>query len=99
MPSRAAALLGYLGVEVSFRLSLMRSLYDRLTVMPLSRRITYVGDVYSSDVIDSCFKVSVTGEAAVFNIGYNGIGIFLMVPRVGISLWWIDTQVPGGKGS
>ena len=86
MPSRAEALLGALGVEVSFRVSLMRSSYDCSTVIAFSRRITYVGDVCSSDVIYSCSKVSVTGDAAVFNIGYNGIDIFLMVPRVGISL-------------
>ena len=45
-------MLGDLGVDVSSRLSFMRSSYDRLTVIPLSRRITYVGDVGSSDVID-----------------------------------------------
>ena len=64
----------------------MRSSYDRSTVMPLSRRLKYRGDGGSSDVIDSCSKSSGTGDAAVFNIGDNGIGIFLMVPRVGISL-------------
>ena len=86
MPSRSTALLGYLGIELSSRVPLTRSSYDRLNVIPLSRRITYGGDVCSSDVIDSCSKVSGTGDAAVFNIGDNGIGIFLMVPRVGISL-------------
>ena len=86
MPSRAEAFLEDLGIELSSRLSLTRSSYDRSTVIPLSRRITYGGDVCSSDVIDSCSKVSGTGDAAVFNIGDNGIGIFLMVPRVGISL-------------
>ena len=63
----------------------MRSSYDCLTVMPLSRRITYGGDVGSSDVIDSCSKSFGTGDAEVLNIGDNVIGIFLMVPRVGIS--------------
>ena len=86
IPSRYAALLGDLGVDVSSRVSLMRSSYDCLTVMPLSSRITYVGDVGSSDVIDSCSKFSGIGDAAVFNIGDNGIIIFLMVPWVGIYL-------------
>ena len=53
MPSRSAAFLRDLGVEVSSRLSLMRSSYDISTVIPLFRRITYGGDVCSSDVIDS----------------------------------------------
>ena len=86
MPSRAVALLGDLGFEVSSRVSLMRLSYDRSTVIPLSRKITYGGDVGSSDVIDSCSEVSGTGDAEVLNIGDNGIRIFLMVPRVGISL-------------
>ena len=86
MPYRSAALIEDLGVDVSSRVSLMRSSYDRSTVMPLSRRITYGGDVGSSDVIDSCSKSSGTGDAAVFNIGDNGIKIFLMVPRVRIYL-------------
>ena len=86
MPSRAVDLLGDLGVEVSSRISFMRSLYDLLAVIPLYRRITYVGDVCSSDVIDYCSKVSVHGDATVLNIGDNGMGIFLMVPRVGIYL-------------
>ena len=64
----------------------MGSSYDRLTVIPLSRRITNGGDFRSSDVMDSFSKSSGTGDAAVFNIGDNGIRIFLMVPRVGISL-------------
>ena len=61
--------------------------YDLSTVIIFSRRITYGGDVFSSDVIDSCSKVSVTGDAAVLNIGDNGMGIFFMVLRFGISLW------------
>ena len=56
-------------------------------MIPLSRRITYGGDVGSSDVIDYCYKVSVNGDATVLSIGDNGIGILLMVPQVGISLW------------
>ena len=75
-----------LGVDVSSWVSLIRSSYDFSTVIPFSRRITYGGDVASSDVIDYCSKVSGSGDAAVFNIGDNGIRIFLMVPRVGISL-------------
>ena len=86
MPSRVAALLGDFGVDLSSRVSLMRSSCDSSTVIPLSRRITYGGGFGSSDVMDSCSKSSGTGDAAVFNIGDNGIGIFLMVPRVGISL-------------
>ena len=46
----------------------MRSSYDLLSVVPLSRRITYGGDVYSSDVIDSCSKLSVDGDAAILSI-------------------------------
>ena len=86
MPSRAAVLLGDLGVDLSYRVSLMRSSYDRSTVIPLSSRITYGGGFGSSDVMDSCSKSSGTGDAVFFNIGDNGIGIFLIVPRVGISL-------------
>ena len=59
---------------------------DLSTVIALSRRITYGVDVGSSDVIDSCSKVSRIGDSTVFNIGDNGIKIFLMVPWVGISL-------------
>ena len=53
MPSRAAALLEELGVDLSSRVSLMRSLYDHFTVITLSRRITHGGDFGSSDVMDS----------------------------------------------
>ena len=84
MPYRSAAFLGDLGVEVSSRVSLMRLSYVCSTVIPLSIRITYGGGVCSSGVIDSCSKVYGTGDAAVFNIGDNGIGIFLMVPRFGV---------------
>ena len=87
MPSRVAALLGGSGGEVSSRLSFMRSSHDILTVVPLSRRITYGGDFCSSDVIDSCSKGYVDGDAAVLSIGDTGMGIFLMVPRVGVALW------------
>ena len=73
MPSRAAAFLGGLGVEVSSRISFMRSSYDLSTLVPFSRRIKYGGYVCSSDVIDSCSKVSVTGDATVINIGHNGM--------------------------
>ena len=64
----------------------MISSYDCSTVIPLSRRLKYGWDVGSSDVIYSCSKFSGTGDAAFLNIGDNGIGIFLMVTRVGISL-------------
>ena len=80
------ALFGDLGVDLSSRVSLMRSSYDCSTVIPFYRRITYGGYFGSSDVMDSFSKYSGTGDAAVFNIGDNGVGIFLMVPRVGISL-------------
>ena len=86
MPYTAAALLGDLGVDLSSRVSLMRLLHARLTVIPLSSRITYGGGFGSSDVMDSCSKSSGTGDAAVFNIGGSGIGIFLMAPRVRIYL-------------
>ena len=81
MPSRATALLGDLGVEVSSRLSFMRSSYDISTVVPESRRITYGGDFCSSDVMESCSKGPVGGYATVIGIGYTGMGIFLMMPR------------------
>ena len=80
-------MIGDLGIEVSSRLSLMRFSYDLSTVITLSRRITYGGDVCSSDIIDYCSKISGTGDTTVFNIGDNGIGIFLIVPQVGIYLW------------
>ena len=56
MPSRAAALIGDLGGEVSSRLSFMTSSYDLLTVVPKSRRIPSGGDVCSSDDMDLCSK-------------------------------------------
>ena len=56
MSSRASALLVDLGSEVSSQLSFMRSPYDILTVVPLSRRITYGGDVCSSDVMILALK-------------------------------------------
>ena len=99
MPSRAMALLGDLGGKVSSRLSSMRSSYDISTVVPLSRRITYGGDFCSYDVMESCYKGSVDGDAIVLSIGDTRMEIFLMVPRVGVSLWWMYTRVPGGKGS
>ena len=46
MTSRAMALLGDLGGEVSSQLSFMRSSYDISTVVPESRRITYGGDFF-----------------------------------------------------
>ena len=73
MPSRDVALLGELGVGVSSRVSLMRLSYDHSTVVPLSRRITYGGDVGSSDVIDYFSKSSGTGDAAVLILGLMGL--------------------------
>ena len=87
MPSRTAALIGDLGVEVSSQLSFMRFSYDLSTVVPLYRRITYGGDAFSPGVNDYCSKVSVDGDAAVLSIVDTGMGILLMVPRVGVSLW------------
>ena len=74
----------------------MRSSYDLSTVVPESRRITYGGDSCSSDVMESCSKGSVDGDAAVLSIGDTGMGIFFMVPRAGCIVmlnghagtWW-----------
>ena len=74
------------GGEVSSRLPFIRLSYDLSTVVTLSRRITYGDDFCSSGVIHSCSKVSVDGDAAILSIGDTGVGIFLMVPRVGVSL-------------
>ena len=65
----------------------MRSSCDILTVVPESRRITYGGDLCSSDVIESCSEGSVDGDTVFLSIGDTGMGIFLMVPRVGVSSW------------
>ena len=86
MPSRAVALLGNLGGEVSYRLSLMRLPYDFSAVVPESRRITYVGDSCVSDYMESLSEGSVDGDAAHFSIGDTGMVIFLMLPRAGASL-------------
>ena len=81
MPSREVALLGDLGGELSYRLSLMRSSYDLLTVVPESRRITYGGDSCVSDDMESLSECSLDGDAVRFRIGDTGMEIFLMVPR------------------
>ena len=86
MPSRAAALLGDLGGEVSSQLSLIRYSYDLSTVVPESRRITYGGDCCVSDDMESCSKGSVDGYSAHFRISDTGMGISLMVQRAGASL-------------
>ena len=65
----------------------MRSSYDLSTIVPESRRITYGGDFCSYDVMESCYKGSVDGGVVVLSIGDTGMVIFLMVPRVGVSLW------------
>ena len=78
--SRAAALLGELGGELSSRISLMRLSYDISTVVLEYRRITYGGDVFPSDDMELCSKGSVDGEGALLSIGDTGMGIFLMVP-------------------
>ena len=46
-----------------------------------------MGVTFLSDVMKSCYKVSVDADAAVLIIGNTGMGIFLMVPQVGVSLW------------
>ena len=56
----------------------MRLTYDLSTVVPFSRIITYGVDVCSYDVIDSCSKGSVDGDAAVLSIGDTGMGILLI---------------------
>ena len=80
MPSRASALLGDLGGELLYRLSLMRLSYDFSTVIPEYRRITYRVDSCVSDDMESLSEVSVDGDAAHFRICDTGMGIFLMVP-------------------
>ena len=64
----------------------MKSSYDILTVVPESRRITYGGDFFSSDVMESCYKGSVDGYSAVIIIGDTVMGILLVVPQDGVSL-------------
>ena len=83
MPSIAEALLGDLGGELSYQLSLMRSSYDILIVVPESRRIIYGGDCCVSDDMYSCSEVSVDGYAAHFRVGNTEMVIFLMVPQAG----------------
>ena len=99
MPSRATELLGDLGGEVSSWLSFMRSSYDISNVVTESRRIIYGGDFCSSDVMETCSKGSVGGDDAVLSIWDTGTGILLMVPRACVFFCWMDTRVPGGKGS
>ena len=84
MPSRAAALISDLGGDLLSQLPFIRPSYDLSTVVTFSRRITYGGDFCLSDVFEFCSKGSVDRDAAVFIIGDTGIGIFLMVPRVGV---------------
>ena len=99
IPSRAVAFLGYLGCEVSYLLSFIRSSYDLSAVVPDSRIITYRVYLWFSDVMELFFKCSVDGDYAVLNIGDTSMVIFLMVTQSGVSLCWMDTLVPGGKGS
>ena len=68
MPSRATALLGDLGSEVSSRLSFMRMSYDLSTVVPDSRRITYGGDFCSSDVMELCGLQVMCMETPQFSV-------------------------------
>ena len=99
MTSKAAALLGDLGVKKSYDELIKDSQYDFLTVVQEYRRITYGGDCCVSDDVEYLSEGSVDGDATHFRIGDTGMGIFLMVPRSGASLCLMDTRVPGGKGS
>ena len=94
-----AALLGDLEGEALSRLALMRSAYDFLTIVPDYSRITYGGESFVSDEMESLSDCSVDGDAAHFSIGDTGMGIFLMVPQAGASSCCMDMQVPVGKGS
>ena len=87
MPSRAAALIGNLGEEVSSRLSWMRSSYYFSAVVPESRIITYGCESCVSDDMESLYECSADGDAEHFRIGDTGMVIFLMVPKVSVSLW------------
>ena len=80
-------MIGDLGDELSSRLSFMKSSYDLSTVVPEPRKITYGGEFCSYDVMESCSKGSVDGDAAVLSIDDTGMVIFLMVPRVCLLLW------------
>ena len=62
-------------------------------------RITYGDESCVSDDMESLSELSLDGDAAHFNIGDTGMGIFLMVPRAGALSCLMYTQVPGGKGS
>ena len=79
MPSSKVVLLGDLGGEVSYQLSLLGSSYDFSKVVSKPRRITYGGDSF-------VFDDTVDGDAVHFRIGDNGMRILLMVPRAGASL-------------
>ena len=63
----------------------MRLSHDFLTVVPLSRRITYGGDSCVSDEMDYVSECSVYGDATDSRIGDTAMGIFLMVPSAGAS--------------
>ena len=54
--------------------------YDFLALVPESRRITYGGEYFVSDDMESLSECSVDGDAAHFRIGDTGMGIFLIVP-------------------
>ena len=83
MTYRVASLLGDLEEGASSQLAWMRLLYDFLTVVSESRRITYGGDSFDSDDMESLSECSVYGDAAHFRIDDTGMVIFLMVPRAG----------------
>ena len=51
----------------------MRPSYDISTIVLESRRITYGGEFSSSDVMVSCSKGSVDGDARVLIIGDTGM--------------------------
>ena len=61
----------------------MRLPYYFSTVVPESRIITYGGDSYVSDEMESLSDCSVCGDATYFSIGDIVMGMLLMVPQAG----------------
>ena len=85
--------------EASYWPALIRLSYNVLAFIPESRRMTYVSGSGSSDDWELSSDWSDNGELEDFTIFETGSGILLVMPRTIESLCWIDTQVPGGKGS
>ena len=99
IPSRVASLLVDSEGEASFRTAWMRLSYYFSTIVLDSSRIIYRGDSWGSDEMETLFYCAVDGDVAQFRIVETGIGMFLMVPQASASSCWMDTWVPGGKGS